>query len=155
MDELSAILDRIDALTGPDRGVDQDLFCALGLAPADEQGIVNAARAPAYTASLDATVALIRQVLPGWAWSTGECFVSDDGWVKPDYGSPKDGARLLATLPHPTSRSLWDDGFWGDRATVGHPAIALLGAFVEGVIAARDAATPPPAPTAPEPAPSP
>jgi hypothetical protein len=87
--ELLALAERVEGLSGPDREVD---WHAHKLAPepprVDGDGLVihncgfmGVGRhivhsGPAYTASLDAVVSLIEQVLPGWCWS-----------VRSDYGA--------------------------------------------------------------------
>jgi hypothetical protein len=66
MTDLRELRERIGKLTGPDREVDQDLYCDLGLASKDADGILLAYHAPQYTASLDAALALVERVLPGF-----------------------------------------------------------------------------------------
>jgi hypothetical protein len=54
-EELLALAAKVEALSGPDRRVDGDIYCALGLAAFVEDAF-DAYRAPAYTASLDAAM---------------------------------------------------------------------------------------------------
>lgn len=89
--ELQSLLARVEAATEPDRDIDADLTVALlgGKAEwltaqytgdlvaahvvpsANHRG--GLAKQPVYalTASLDAALALVGRVLPGWAWSVG------------------------------------------------------------------------------------
>lgn len=59
--KLLALAYAVEKLTGPDREVDGEIYCALGLAPFAE-GAFDAYRAPAYTASLDAAMTLVGPV---------------------------------------------------------------------------------------------
>jgi hypothetical protein len=129
-DELIALAERVEALTGPDREVDVLVFQAIG-APAPFQfanklialefnDIEQAYFArvgddmqvryspPAYSASLDAAMSLVRK---GW--------VSVRGW---DY-------------PNRASRAIFmdDEGvrlFWGRAAT---PALAMTAAALRAI----------------------
>lgn len=56
--EMLALAERCEAATRGDRELDGDIYCDLGLAPFVE-GAYDAYRAPAYTASLDAALALV------------------------------------------------------------------------------------------------
>lgn len=74
---LEALRERVRAATGPDRDIERDLAVALGLA-VRRSGIASVEWAmpnglgsdtysepPAYTASIDAALALVERVLPG------------------------------------------------------------------------------------------
>ncbi len=91
MGELSELISRLEKAEGPDREIDAWIGYHTDLAvegmswraKIDRFGIDHAMKAatsdsniwstslPPYTASLDATVALIERVLPGWGWQIG------------------------------------------------------------------------------------
>ncbi len=60
--EISHLLARVRAATGHDVDLDTAIDAELPLDGGD---------APAYTASVDACLALIGQALPGWHWHVG------------------------------------------------------------------------------------
>jgi hypothetical protein len=86
------VIGRLEGAAGPDREIDRDLYWLLRR-PAAERAYWNAAMgmprplgdrmpgglgsigvesaSPRYTASLDATLALVEEKKPGWAWSVG------------------------------------------------------------------------------------
>jgi hypothetical protein len=81
--KLKELLERVEKATGPDRDIDFDLAELLdefafvptfGMAgnwykrPV-QYGLTT--DVPAYTASIDAAVALVGKVLPGWSWVVG------------------------------------------------------------------------------------
>ena len=63
MTDLSALIARVEAATGPDREIDWEVHCLGGMEGAGSYG-----RHPAYTASVDAVLALIERKLPDEAW---------------------------------------------------------------------------------------
>lgn len=74
------LLSRLQGLTSPDTRIDAEIYASLGSAPHTataggrtipliEKGDPNSW--PAYTASLDAAVALCERVLPGYDWIVG------------------------------------------------------------------------------------
>ena len=82
MTSLTDLLARVEAAQGPDRELDCAIFCATAASPfqsyypdcvlASQGGF--AARLEIddiekFTASLDAAVALMERVLPGWSWT--------------------------------------------------------------------------------------
>ena len=80
MPDLSALIERIEALTGTDDLVDAEIYATIGGAPHTTRagGRViplilkhDSPKWPRYTASLDAAVALVERVLPGYKWSAG------------------------------------------------------------------------------------
>jgi hypothetical protein len=81
---------------------------------------------PRYTASLDASIALVDRVLPGWGWRVATCCVSDDAFVFADFNSPEYGERLLETVPTLVDGEDWSDFTDIDQRPPGRPAIALL-----------------------------
>ncbi len=79
MPDLSALIERIEALTGPDDLVDAEIYATIGGAPhttkAGRRVIPlilkhDSPKWPRYTGSQDAAVALVKRVLPGW-WVHG------------------------------------------------------------------------------------
>lgn len=73
------LVERLEAATGPERIYDHYLFFALEPHLYDEagrRGLLGDHIVPAYTASIDAAVALVERVLPGWSW---ECRASGTG----------------------------------------------------------------------------
>jgi hypothetical protein len=95
-----------------------------------ERGVTRANRpSPEYTASLDAAVALVEKVLPGWWWQIGSCHVSDDARLCPDFGSPVHGERLLQQFGQIEGYSdpsvYWQELTDVDLRPSGRPAIAL------------------------------
>lgn len=102
MADLAALIERVEALTGPSRDAARQIQCTIGgwhritpsqcgnkrggyIAPedwigrrADGQPILDSLHgttiwpdAPDVTASLDAAIALVKRVLPGWGISLG------------------------------------------------------------------------------------
>ncbi len=89
MSDLKELLELVENATGPDREIDADLFVALinpewvtskkdpGFAAADKRSFWPEGKAryitrdckpaPQYTASIDAAVALVERMLPGWS----------------------------------------------------------------------------------------
>jgi hypothetical protein len=69
-DELRALLARVENATGPDREIDKALFAVFDPERANRmtyvqyEGYAPMWTAPAYTASLDAALALVERVLP-------------------------------------------------------------------------------------------
>jgi hypothetical protein len=82
---VRALIERLEKLTGPDREVD------LMIAQVVLGRSIGVAR---FTASIDAAVALVERVLPGWGYRVAKCSVSDDAWVFPDFNCPVHGERL-------------------------------------------------------------
>ncbi|MEZ5858486.1 MAG: hypothetical protein R3D28_05705 [Geminicoccaceae bacterium] len=75
---MGLLKEELLAATGADRELDRRLAAELGAPPA------------AYTASIDATLDLIRHALPGWGWHLGW---HADG-IRP-YASLHDAARTV------------------------------------------------------------
>lgn len=163
------LLSRLQGLTSPDREVDalilawsenRDVRYENGLllaksrrAPYDEclLGRIDPGKhsrnftpqsesQPAFTASLDAAIALCERVLPGWTWRVATCHVSDDAWVIPDFNHPIHGERLMREFGQvegdPTT--YWQEITDVDLRPSGRPAIALLIALLRA-LEARDA----------------
>lgn len=64
--QLSELVDRVEAATGPDRFLDARIRATLEM---PEQPVLT--DCPAYTASIDAALALVERKLPGWFWRGG------------------------------------------------------------------------------------
>lgn len=78
-----------------------------------------------YTTSLDAAIALVERVLPGWFWTCGKCKLNAHATVGPDRDGP--AAHLLADPK-------FDAGFDADMDH-GVPALALCLAVTRALIA--------------------
>lgn len=62
--EIETLLERVRGLKGPDRDVDRKIMVAVF-----GYGVHDALPLPAYTASLDAIVELVKHDLPGGTWT--------------------------------------------------------------------------------------
>ncbi len=120
MTSLDGLIERVRAATGPDRGIDRDIAERVAATKfrtgkrgrewfEDSHGGVETwTRHPTpYTASVDAALALVERMLPGWCNSTG--LDADDQcwayvWSKKRALSPPEGqaegmpSRPLAIL---------------------------------------------------------
>lgn len=84
---MQSLIDRLSKLDAPDREVDAEIYIRFNI-PAERAGridysngmvgwwpkdgpYVSAITVPAYTASVDAAIALAERVLPGWTWYLG------------------------------------------------------------------------------------
>ena len=145
--ELEELLWRVQVATGPCRYLDN--IIASVLAPdLLSNGPKSLGSFWSFTSSIDAAVALVNRVLPGWWWKLGTCHVSDDACLAPDYSDPVHGARLKREFPLPSERheetndrgstSLtfgpFDDGFDIDRRPPGNLSLALLEALLIALI---------------------
>ncbi len=78
------------------------------------------------TASIDTARSLLFRAMPGFSYRIGECSVSDDAWVIPDFNDPQYGAKLQKVFPDECKR---DPVEWMgtdvDQRPRGRPAIAL------------------------------
>jgi hypothetical protein len=163
--KLNELLERVKAATGPDREIDGDLAEAFDDAPSHLPRVTDVGRswlwaefvepdswetweAPEYTASIDAALALVERVVPGWCWRIGTCHVSDDAWVAPDWNDPAHSARLRAELGEPVFGTLFDQGADVDRRPPGNLPLAILEALLMALIA-KESAHPAPALTEP------
>ena len=137
--EIGELLARVEAAAGPDRELDSSIALLCGWThevnhAEDYECWRNpdgkACYLPRYTASIDAALALVERVLPGWMWRVATCSVSDDAWVCPDFNHPTHGAEFQARF---------NDAFDGrdpaeviieatdvDRRPSGQPALAVL-----------------------------
>jgi hypothetical protein len=71
--DLPALIARVEAATGADYDIDREIWRAVDPDAAEEYA---ACETPAYTAGLDAAVALVPS---GWGWSVGGW--ADDGFT--------------------------------------------------------------------------
>ena len=89
----------------------------------------------AYHGSLNAAKALHEAMLPGWAYRIGQCSVSDDASVFPDFNCPVHGARLRATMDEARD---WFGDTDVDQRPPGNPArawlLSILRALHEGAV---------------------
>lgn len=92
--EIESLLERVRSATGPDSELDVDIevltadrSISFGHRPSNVPGKVTCRYqngrsgtylAPRFTASIDAAVALIKRMLPGWWWWK----VTQDGYVE-------------------------------------------------------------------------
>lgn len=77
-DDIASLLERVKAATGPDRALDWYVADATGhqsfntsiqgMWPPFMKGSRADKAVPTYTASIDATLALVERMLPGWKW---------------------------------------------------------------------------------------
>jgi hypothetical protein len=124
MSDLSTLIERVRGLDGPDREVDALIWGEFDFGREDRELDARwSARVPAYTASLDAVVALIEKRLPDGLWDVN------------GYG---------AAIVYPK----WITGDVDTQyaETAQSPALALLLAFLVAVENERPAATTSPTP---------
>lgn len=106
---IAELLERVEGATGPDRELDAAIECAL----ASTWG--SAINPRPYTASLDAALALVERVRPGWTWEGGRD-PAKASW-----------AYLYAKIDGPTF-----------SASAPTPALALLAALLRSLPPALD-----------------
>lgn len=95
MTDLPSLIERLKAAEGPSRELDFDIASALGLCQTRNGVAYQWSEAgstsylyypPEFTASLDATIALVERKLPGWSFG----FIADPhvsnvlAWVEPE-----------------------------------------------------------------------
>lgn len=111
--ELQGLIERCEKATGPDRELDVAIWQALCW----KDHYRDIAKGTVFTASLDASVALVERVLPGWHWSLdsfGEATAFDSS-----------GAFLVAA----------DDEHYGHNK---HLPLAILAALLRSLLARED-----------------
>lgn len=138
LESLRSLQKRIREATGPDRDLDHAIL--LTLLPRTRTDLIT--YGTPFTTDPDGLgpcVALLRSVLPGYAWKVGTCCVSDDAWVVPDFNCPVHGERLRAEFGEIEWGSIWDTGIDIDRRPSGNVCLALLDAIVSALIAQEEA----------------
>jgi hypothetical protein len=85
----------LDAATGPSREIDAAIYCALVWIDPPVRGV------PSYTASIDAALALVERLLPGWAFNV--CFRDDGDTTGDDGGWSVEFRRPYEWLPFSTA----------------------------------------------------
>lgn len=105
------LITRLSKLDAPDREVDAEIYIRFNI-PAERAGridysngmvgwwpkdgpYVSAVTVPAYTASVDAAIALTDRVLPGWKWYAGN-WNDHAAVLSPDRNSDQ---RAVAATP--------------------------------------------------------
>ena len=96
MTDIAGLLERVRAVTGPDRELDAAIarVCGYGLVQSEWhqnslewyawEGPVRCGPwivLPKYTASVDAALALVERKLPGWQYHMGTCGEDDMPWA--------------------------------------------------------------------------
>lgn len=125
---LQSLKGRIEAATGPDLELDLAIYGALIFKDMDQlaPGETNPMPKP-YTASIDAALALVERLLPGWAWRI-------EYWPS----APVTDDHLPAMV------EMWErdaEGWYHspliriNNARGATPALALLSALVSALIA--------------------
>lgn len=88
-------------------------------------------RSRAPDVCIDSTLELLGEAFPGWLWTMGSCWVSDDARIFPDFNSPIHGPALHAHFGEYEKGSPLDEGFDVDRRPpTGKPCLALLEAML-------------------------
>lgn len=89
------------------------------------------------TRSLDAAVALVERLLPGWLYSVCHCHVSDDAWLMPDFNDPAHSERLMREFGQVEGDPAQ---YWQDVTDVAlHPPHGLALALVIALMRALEA----------------
>lgn len=142
---LVGLLERVEGSTGPDREIDCHVWAHdLGLSlewqgtslVAGVEGVIGwidpgehsrnfytnrsergPGSIPAYTASLDAALALVGRVLPGWRWMVRRVYPEDSGPLYAAYVMPADDRAI------------------GDVPSAPTPALALIKALLRALLA--------------------
>lgn len=121
--DLSDLLVRVEGATGEDSALSNAVCIATGVAWTEKRndpGFVGEYMRgwyPNVTASLDAALALVTRVLPGWSWDTGCSYY------------PEDGAFVARAWPGPGRLS---EGTGNVHAA--SPSLALLAAMLKALI---------------------
>lgn len=136
---IEALIERMEKLDGPDREVDAWIGYHTNLVvdemswreKIDRFGIEHAVKSatshqnvwssalPAYSASLDAVIALVEKVLPGWYWRVGRTSLFPNGWA-------------YISRTHPSHCDREDEAACADGKAA-NPAIALLLALLRAL----------------------
>ncbi len=134
---LRGALRKLENAPGPSLALDAAVFQVMPAAIAAP--ILFAPDRPHVTGSIDAAVALVRAVKPGWIWRLCTCSLSDDAWLIPDFNDPEHGQALRDRFPDEAKR---DPVEWFgtdvDRRPSGQPALALCQSLILAQIAILD-----------------
>lgn len=108
---LEGLIERCEAAQGPDRLLDAAIWCAFPPMPVaatvDEvwhgrvlfdNGGPDSRRSPAYTASIDAALALAERLLPEWSLRFWQLSPKTGGWCADLYHKKAD-AQFKSTRP--------------------------------------------------------
>ena len=117
MSDLADLKRRVEEATGPDRELDVELWV---IDPKDSE---PESAIPPYTASLDATVALIERVMPGFARHVAYI---------PNIPTRKTDAEARLWLPAQQTRGWKKETFSGDGKTEPLALLAALLSACEG-----------------------
>ena len=132
---LQELRERVRAATGPDRELDRKIIEALASMRERELGKDRGydlflarggdAEAPEITSSIDAVLALVEMVLPGWYWSV---------WSK-DPLAPKAAPAFACLAPPEARRDLpWTINAEVHEANGSTPLLAILDALLSVLI---------------------
>jgi hypothetical protein len=125
---MRELIERLEKATGPDRELDYEIFkmATSGNYWPEHSALwfqTGFTRKPiAFTASIDAAVALVKATLPGWGYRIATCCVSDDAAVWPDFNCATHGKRLREEFDETRD---WFATTDVDLRPPGRPAIAL------------------------------
>ena len=120
---IQELLERVGNADGPDRELDAALFVAL---------VVNPRQVPAYSASVDAALALVEEKLPGWKWAIAK---ESDGFGGMEYEAELFGPQYSSREQNPATFAV----HLGLTAPLA-PIAALLKALIAQAPTARPAA---------------
>lgn len=139
MSDVAALIERVRNATGPDRELDRAIQKALDIGPTSFTQDEFNHWPLRFTASVDAALALVERVLPGWRYGVS-CHSIRDGLYEdgPHAGRPKhaDGFRA-----HVTERSpLRPMPNIADAKTA---PIAILVCLLTALLAQEQSKTPP------------
>lgn len=135
MSGIADLIERLEKAEGPDREVDAEICIALQYGGLNSDGASNVrtdpdwegdllfeiegdahpeccSPIPALTSSLDAAIALIERVLPGWFWRAGKTSLFPNGWA-------------YVSKTHPSNCDRQDEAACADGRAA-NPAIALV-----------------------------
>lgn len=116
---LKALRDRVRKATGPDRELDDAIWCALCW-ESHWRKISRDSKQSRFTSSIDAALALVEIMLPGWSWGFFNHFRKDDQFT-----------AMLCNEPSINLITAFD----GDGVTV---PLALLAALLSVLIAQQE-----------------
>lgn len=135
---LRRLLPRIQFADGPDRRLDYEIFRAF--ADKDAANPWDPKEGHFYTSSVDAALALVSRVLPGWWVTSGLCSLSGHASIGPDYNGPA-GERLKAKFP---PERFDHGGFDADLSPGDGPhrqCYAILAALLTALLASQEPGT--------------